>query len=32
MSNGVLQEDQDALARHFTEVLRANPDVCLGQL
>jgi adenylate cyclase len=25
LSNGVLREDQDILARHFTEVLRANP-------
>ena len=25
MSNAVLREDQDVLARHFTEVLRANP-------
>jgi adenylate cyclase len=25
LSNGVLKEDQDALARHFTEVLRTNP-------
>lgn len=25
MSNGVLRQDQDVLARHFTEILRANP-------
>ena len=25
MSNAVLRDDQDVLARHFTEVLRANP-------
>ncbi len=25
LSNGVLRDDQDILARHFTEVLRANP-------
>jgi adenylate cyclase len=25
LSNGVLKEDQNALARHFTEVLRTNP-------
>jgi adenylate cyclase len=25
MSNAVLRQDQDLLARHFTEVLRANP-------
>jgi adenylate cyclase len=25
MSNGVLRQDSDVLARHFTEVLRANP-------
>jgi len=25
MGNGVLHQDSDLLARHFTEVLRANP-------
>jgi len=25
LSNGVLRKDQDVLARHFTEMLRANP-------